>query len=62
MAGVNIYKIPALKGASRRQVLRSTEKMVGDGLIRWIDREKGLIEITELGCIIEETKRGYAKN
>ncbi|TET41480.1 MAG: hypothetical protein E3J60_04430 [Dehalococcoidia bacterium] len=58
----SIYEILKLKGCSRARILNIAEGMVERGLIRWIDKEKGLAKITGLGSAVEEVRLGKKNN
>lgn len=59
---LSVYEIPVLKGCPRAQVLSVAEGMAERGLIRWVDKGKGLAEITGLGSAMEEVRLGKRNN
>lgn len=59
---LNIYEITILKDCPKDQIMKNAEEMVKNGLIRWVDKEKGTIEITGIGFLVEGIKRGKSNN
>ena len=54
---VNIYSIPEFKGIPKERILKNAEKMVNDGVIEWVDKDKGLIRITNIGIGVREAQQ-----
>lgn len=59
---ISIYEIAKLKCCSQATILSIAEGMAERGLIRWVDKEKGLADITGLGSAMEEVRLGKRNN